>query len=353
MDSAHRLVGRFSRWFGKGSDPDPLEWFRINNRPAQDLAGLQNVEAKLIKVIASAPEHSPLRARLVGHVAIIAHRRGTNSELDVRNSLEAVHQVDEVVRAGHFPLAKSLIERHAAKWPKSDALRRLSHLLNGPGKGDGFDDQGSDFQIWRRPGGAAVTLVVFAGFGQRFGINLGLLHHVWLSALPANVVYLRDYERYFYLAGIRSIGNLDATLQHLSETLASLETKRSIFLGQSGGVFGALYYGVRIGADMALCFSGRVNIYPLESTPHKSLKTAHESGRIPWPDLRELISNSALQVHCYYGASNVVDAAQARTLSGLPNVFLHPIEGCDKHSVLDYLAERGELAKIFSSCCEV
>jgi hypothetical protein len=353
MDNASRFFSRLIRRFGGDSDRDPLEWFRLNNRPAKDLAELENVRAQLVKEVASAPEHSPLRARLAGHAAIIAHRRGTRPELEVRNSLEAVHQIDEIVRAGHFALAKSLIESHAAKWPKSDPLRRLSHLLNGPGEGDGFDDQGDDFQIWRRPGGAVVTLVVFAGFGQRFGINLGLLHHVWLSALPANVIYLRDFKRSFYLAGIRSIGNLDATLERLSETLASLGTKKSIFLGQSGGVFGALYYAVRINADMALCFSGRTDLSAPGSPTYERLKAAHESGLIPWPNLQEMIGASAVQVHCYYGAESAVDADQAEKLAGLRNVALYAIEGCDKHSVLDYLAERGELAKIFSSCCEV
>ena len=365
LGSPSRLVKRLQGWLGPNPgtakrlavrEAEPtLTWLRENNRPAQAVAELEKVEAELVKALASAPKHSVVRARLAGHAAIIAYRRGAVPELGVQNSLEAIHQIDEIARTGHLSLAKSLLDSYATKWPKSEPLQRLNCLMSGPGKDDGFDDRGDDFQIWRHPAGSETTLVVFTGLGDRFGTSLGQLHYAWLSALPANIIYLRDFERKLYLAGIRSIGNLEDTFQHLSETLTSLGTKKSTFLGHSGGVFGALYYAIHLGADMALCFSGTIDLdaRSSESVLHKHFWADHQRGLIPWPDLREMLCNSSVKVHLYYGAANAVDAVQAKKLVGLPNVFLHPIEGRAKHFVLDDLAGRGELARIFFECCHV
>ncbi len=365
LDRASHVVNRLAKWLGRKSNATKgpmtgesaalLRWFRDNNRPAIGTTELDRDQAQLTQAIASGRNDKVVLARLAGHAAIIAHRRGAELELGTRNSSEAIHQVDEVMRAGHFPLAKLLLERYASKWPNSNALRVLHVLMDGPGNDDGFDDRGEDFQILPRPGGSATTFVVFTGLRNRFGISLGQLHYAWLSALPVNLIYLRDPASNLYLTGIHSIGNLDTSLQHLSRSLAAMGTEKAVFLGHSGGVFGAIYYGVRLGARTALCFSGTTDLDSLPGSAHESsyqrLRTAHEQGLMPWPDLRQLVGSSALQVRLYYGTANDYDAAQALKLHNLPNVSLYPIEGRRQHFVLDQLAERKELAKIFFDCC--
>jgi pimeloyl-ACP methyl ester carboxylesterase len=265
-----------------------------------------------------------------------------------------VHQIDEIIRAGHIAIATRLLDSYLAKWPNAHTLGVLRSLMDGPGTGDAFQDDDSDCQIVRRAG-CDPTLVVFSGRQQRFGISYDQLHHVWLSPLKANIVYLRDRDACLYLLGIRSLGDLEATIAKLGDAIKSLGTTKATMIGHSGGVFGALYYGARLRANTVLCFSGPSSLDIGLGAPNKQvypiLQDLRARGAIPWPDLRALVAATpSMYVRFFYGAENHMDTLQAEHLAGLQNVSLEPAEGLSEHFILDNLAKRGKLSEILLTC---
>jgi hypothetical protein len=125
-------------------------------------------------------------------------------------------------------------------------------------------------------------------------------------------------------------------------------------MGNSGGVFPTLFYGAKLNANVALCFSGpsSLDIGLAAGKPvFLTLKTLHEKGQVPWPNLRELVASSPMQVRYFYGSESARDVAQAENLAGLPRVSLECLEGVKTHGVLDKLAARGLLEEIFKSAC--
>src|SRR5204863_8904907 len=81
------------------------------------------------------------------------------------------------------------------------------------------DNPASDIQFVRRTN-VDTTMFVFCDGLHRAGLPLALLHR-WLGRLPVSVVYLRDFQKLYYLAGIRSLG------QSRDETLTSLRSMAS------------------------------------------------------------------------------------------------------------------------------
>jgi len=208
-----------------------------------------------------------------------------------------------------------------------------------------------DYQIHDR--GAETTLILACGNSHRFGVELNAVA-IWLEALPVNLVYLRDFNLSLYLAGVRSIGNMEESVARMRQDLDALGTKRLIFAGSSGGVFGALNYGHQLNADMVLCFAGPTSLIAgkLEASERPSymkIQKMIDDGIIVEPDMRAAYEKSGIRVRYFYGAEYDFDKVQVPTLEGLPNVTIEPLVDWPRHIVIAEMARRGLLKGVLEN----
>lgn len=206
-----------------------------------------------------------------------------------------------------------------------------------------------DYQIYDR--GAETTIIMMCGNSHRFGVELNAVA-VWLELLQANLIYMRDYNFSLYLAGVRSIGDMEQSVARIKHDLGELGTKRLILMGSSGGVFGALNYGQQLNADLVLCFAGPTSLYAgqmeaAERPSYLKIQKMIEDGVIDEPDMRAAYEKSDTRVRYFYGAEYEFDKTQTSTLEGLPNVSIEPLANWPKHIVIAEMAQRNMLMGIF------
>ncbi len=200
------------------------------------------------------------------------------------------------------------------------------------------DDPAKDVQIVRGSDSDAVVLA-FCGGNHRFGFPMPLIHR-WFGRLPAHVIYLRDWQGRFFQAGIPSLGaDRTATLEALRTLIADLGGRRIFCCGTSAGVFGALDYGLTLGAKAVLCLAGPTD---LSDVFNRGLRYAGGSARV-----RQELPSATLDIRAAYGAAdapprvlfvygtaNWDDRIHAMALDGVPGVRFFGLEGFAGHSVL-------------------
>lgn len=321
------------------------------------LAAASDVDQPPLPLAASAagiPRQAESRARLLAHHEILTYdATGSVSGL-ATNVAQATFELNEIYGpALRFDVAKALVGIYANRWPNVHALTILRAMIgNADEPQDGFrDGQRRDVQIVAKPG-ATTTFVVICGLRHAFGIQLNILHHYWLAKHNVNVIYLRDFSENNYLTGIESLGGLMRTLGQLRERISRLNTQRLVFVANSAGAFGALYYGALLKADELLLFSGPtsldVGLQETERQSYARLSELRRAGRVEWPNMREIYEKNGTPVTLYFGSENRVDRLQAENLDGLPNVSLRPIAS-HQHFILNNLARFGVLDQIFAA----
>ncbi len=210
------------------------------------------------------------------------------------------------------------------------------------------DDPARDVQIVRRAEARGV-LLVFCGAAQRFGAPLNIMHR-WFAALPFHIVYLRDRHRIFYLHGVASLGaGLAATIAGCRALVAGLGGGRTLCVGNSAGVYGALLIGRRLDAEAVLAFSG-----PTDLSRSADEQARRQSRLPPVPDpfdaarlgLGALYRDAgAPRVRLFYGAANENDAWHAARMAEVPGAQVVPIPGQAAHDSLGPLIREGRFAE--------
>lgn len=269
-----------------------------------------------------------------------------------RGGPAAVIEVNELVGPMlRFEVARRALDAYRGKWPRLHGLNVTETMMpDGARVTDGFrDDPRRDVQVAPKPG-ATTTFAVFTGRRHKFGVSLNLMHHGWFSPLGVNVIYLRDFQEALYIQGIKSVGGEDATLAALKGIVASLGTTRLVCLGNSGGVFGAWYYAVRLGAQHVLNFSGPSSIeigIQMKPEYYDRFRELHERNLIAWPDIRALYAaHPQVTAEVFFGGDHEFDRAQAEHMAGLPNVRLEPAPGFGKHFVVGELVRAGRFGDV-------
>jgi tetratricopeptide (TPR) repeat protein len=180
--------------------------------------------------------------------------------------------------------------------------------------------------------GAQTGVLVFTGGNDGFSMPLPLFDR-YLAALNLTAIYLKDFNRLRYLRGIRSLGkDYDATIVALRNLLHGLGFKRLCALGNCEGGFGAIRYGVELGADRIAAFGAPT--YSPQDDPLTKLEQARNFMRnrlaasvpIEMMDLRGFLETrrTTAQIDLYYKAESTRDAIHAKHLSGLPGIRLQP-----------------------------
>jgi hypothetical protein len=211
-----------------------------------------------------------------------------------------------------------------------------------------------------------LTAVWFIGFG---GMQLyqPLPDFEWgaaLSALPANVLLVRDPAQFWYLRGLPDLApDLAGTLDAVGGALARRGAGPSVCVGASTGGYAALLFGALLGTAEVHAFSP-MTIIPSRTilevagfarTANWSLIGRHitlrRSPRLAagFRDLRPILQqdNGRTTYHLYYARGHTADRRNARRLDGLPRVTLHPFDDYH-HDIVRALRRTGELAAILN-----
>ena len=207
------------------------------------------------------------------------------------------------------------------------------------------DDLARDIQIVSRPGADGVLFVFTSGF-HKFHVPLNLMHR-WFCNLGVSIVYLRDFNRLFFLQGIRSLGDgTGAALRGLREIAARLGVSRIGCIGASSGSYGALRHGLYLGANSVLCLAGPTMFD--ESIPglvaqERRLGPFAEPIDTARLDLAVLYGEATRppRVRMIFGADHENDVCEAENMGHLPHVELLPLPGHASHAVVPRLVTDG------------
>lgn len=225
-------------------------------------------------------------------------------------------------------------------------LRQSSHSDRARGGGSEFADRATEDVQIVRANECAPVLFVFCGQSGRFGVPLNLIHR-WFARLGMHLVYLRDARRLFYVCGIRSFGRGRAdSLSALRRIATDLRATSIACTGNSAGSYGALRFGLDLGARAVLAFAGPTALHRVgDGLLAAARRHGHGLGKddIERSSLRDLYAQTANppRVRIVYGAESPVDRLHALAMAGLPDVDLLAIPGVSQHLVLGELLARG------------
>ncbi len=190
---------------------------------------------------------------------------------------------------------------------------------------------------------AVGTVIVFTGLGDQAMVPTTVLDR-YFSALKLSAVYLRDFQRYMYIKGVSELGkDLSETLSSLRDILADLKTKRLFTFATSAGGFGAMRYGLALGAESVICFSPVVHIHEEETRAKIILRRLLQEFQPEERDVRFDFAKhetSTTRVDVYYGADHSPDCAQAELLQSTRHVTLHKLDDYKEHVSLSCVVSR-------------
>lgn len=183
--------------------------------------------------------------------------------------------------------------------------------------------------------------------------DTGFSHYIDAMASVAglNVIYLHDKKRLFYCNGLPELGpTLDASLDDLRRRLKAYGDAKVVTFGSSAGGFGALLYGIMLGADRVLALSPPVTT--LRDVSHKLndyraralLKRLELRLGDSVRDIRQMLerhTGPVPRIDLVYGADNAIDRAHAEYIADLPGVTLYPLAGIGSHNTNGLLSSLG------------
>jgi hypothetical protein len=195
--------------------------------------------------------------------------------------------------------------------------------------------------------GAETVVILFCDKYHGLGVSLSVIHR-WLGRLPASLVYVRDFRRLYYLAGVSELGSdREATIAALGALARRLGARRILCYGNSAGSFAALDYGAALAAEAVLALAGPTNLLPEFNAYLRWMSSAERVREIApstVADLRQVYAagTAAARLRIVYGEHDWDDRLQAENLAGLPKVELRPVEDYFGHNVSMELIRRGQ-----------
>jgi pimeloyl-ACP methyl ester carboxylesterase len=261
-----------------------------------------------------------------------------------------VRVADQLVEQGELELGGFAVRRLHEAWPDFPWARNVAGLLDLMPTADPLEPPFRDrfaatHQTVARPG-ATTVVVVFCDYKHRIGMPLSMLHR-WLSGWPVSLIYLRDPKNLAYLSGIDALGpGMAATLAELRREIDALRAKRVVCYGHSIGGYGALRYGLELGAEAVVLMAGLANLKPSFNV---GLNYGGAAKRIQamFPreplDLRRRHQASARPPRTWmvYAEHNWDDRLHAEHMSGLRDLSLFQVDGSESHNVAADLMRAG------------
>ncbi len=212
-----------------------------------------------------------------------------------------------------------------------------------------------DVRVHRRAG-ADKTIVVFTAKDYQFaGIAITLFDRAVAEPLNANLVVFKDFNNSIFLAGLKSVGGFDASVQYVHNLLTEFAHTKIIGMGASSGVFAALNYGARVGIEHVVALAGPTSLdIGLNSGTrpvYKKIFEDHKAGLIDYPDLSKVVAGSSLnRIDFFVGGRNEYDMAQMQYLLARSDVMCpHVYERNGAHVLLDVTLSDGTLFKAINA----
>lgn len=326
--------------------------FPFFEAPQMDYAGFR-------KLIARRFEEAPILLRtceaLVDNVESI--EAGNGPVLSIQPMI-AKSVVSLLITMGRIAAAKTFLRAAVEQWDQERFREIHSMLLLADDESDRLDvidRPWIDYQIYDR--GHKTTMLLFCGLAERFGVEVSAVA-LWLRSLPVNLVYIRDFGRNLYLGGIRSLGNLDETIAAIRRDLAAMGTERSIVMGNSGGVYGALHYAHLMQASGVLCFAGPTSLKAglqeaAERPVYDRVQQLIDAGELREPDLRAYYGGNGIPVRYFFAEHYQFDAVQVETIDALPNVSIEPLRNYERHVIIGEMARRNQLTTVLADAADV
>ncbi|HEY2136200.1 MAG TPA: hypothetical protein VGH49_09945 [Xanthobacteraceae bacterium] len=299
------------------------------------------------------PERDNLLVERDGLQAVLA-----DETLSLHRRISAYHQV--IVRCGLAPVvgllerlrdrrehtaivARGLAEcRSLAKSGVFDEFDRVSQEVGPGAPGAGvllFPPR------WRAPAANKIVLL-FQGADRRIWGNV-MLQFQALKPLGQHLVFLRDARPHYYMDGIQGLrSGYENSLEDLRALCTSMGQLPIYCIGNSMGGFGALRYGLDLGAAAVLAFSTGTSLganIDTSSSPPPDEVWANRQMGAKAIDLKPLLAGRAdiPRLTLYHGALNHRDARHAARLADLPGARVIALPDFAGHGTMAHLiAER-------------
>jgi hypothetical protein len=185
--------------------------------------------------------------------------------------------------------------------------------------------------------GASTLIVGFTGRIDLLFMPIALVLQYFAD--DCDVLVLRDPGRTGFGNGIGGYAtSFPEMVARLKQDIDFGRYKSVRCLGTSGGGCAALAGGILMGAERAVCFSGRL--------PSRARRET--SRNIP-PDIENAVRTAVgdpSRFFCVFGADNEKDVGNAQAIREVLDTTLIPVAGVADHNVVWHLHLRGEYLRI-------
>jgi len=186
-----------------------------------------------------------------------------------------------------------------------------------------------------------------------------------MSGAPLNKVLLRDPANAWYQRGLPGLGaDIDAVAARLGEAIAAIAPKKTVFIGQSMGAYGAIMFGALLQVDTILAFGPLSFFDPVSALAYHDrrwLASMLEVYQSPPPVMhRDLVAlfrahGTRPDLHVVFGTrpdtgaseSTGLDVLHAMRFAALPNCRIQPFPTAG-HAVVKYLIDTGQIDGLFA-----
>jgi len=175
------------------------------------------------------------------------------------------------------------------------------------------------------------------------------------STLNAKRVFVRDAHQMWYQKGTPSLGNsVEEVVASLRRIIEEQKVKRLVAIGNSGGGFAAILFGVMLGVNEIHAFNPPTRLVIPDDTsfPENLLALQKEFGPgKPFMDLRVVLGEylkPTTHITMHYSRGDKTDRRHALYLASFPNVRIiqYPVV---VHSLARFCNERGFLAPLLAA----
>lgn len=277
------------------------------------------------------------------------------------SELAAIRQLIEDGRFEAAIAAADALPPEFRSLQESNALLHVARTVMKSGMLADLESDGPDFASYssilvaRGPADADRAIIVFPGGAQRFWLSMQAMHRI-LRSFGCHLVYVRDFASSYYLAGDPGRGlDYDELVDEVRKTTKSIGATRLFCIGNSAGAYGAMRFGLDLGAEAVLGFGtptdpGALPIWRADfARLYQKLSAAGGT-----TDLRKLFaaSPSPPRATLCYGAGHDGDREQAEQMAGLPTVRLLPTPGVATHNVIAEYLRDGSFQTIVAAMLE-
>lgn len=212
---------------------------------------------------------------------------------------------------------------------------------------------GVDVLVWRKSGHRR-TLFFFTGAARRNLPRIAMLHQTFKD-LDCNVVYVRDHQKLWHMAGLAGMPSVDPLgmkkeLLHVHQRLRGTDL---VTVGSSVGAYAALRFGLFLGAKAALGFSAFTNIVldDTELPQYPAVQSLHKHNPLLPEDLLPLYAAAtpAPKVTLCYGDAHERDTRHALHMAALPGLTLLPVAGLADHDTIKHYQSTGSMRALMDT----